>query len=262
MYGPLHHVYLSAHGTWSSTSWLGEVAQIGLRLPFASRTAGPAKGAIWTPLANGDVTADTGSTSGTNGQLSRTWTSRIGPIGSLDNFDDAAQVNAAEDVWTFLNAIKAYTYSGFRWTHVKMAPVGIGGDFEAPASTYSFSSPLAGTGTSCAPPQVALACSLRAPVIGKRGRGRIYLPAVTASQIASDGTVATTMNSAVRTAFKTMIDALQAASLLSDYQPIVSVFSAGASDCIRPSEIRIGDRWDTQQRRRAQVPEAYAITTL
>ena len=258
----LHHVYLSIHGEWTSTAWLGESAQVGLRLPFAYVTGGPAKGSIWTPEANGEVVADTGVTAGSNGQLARTWTARIGASGSGENWDDAAQVDAAEDVYTFLNAIKAYYYSGFRFTHVKQAAIDPNGNFAGKASVYSFTTPLAGTGTAVAPPQIACALSFRAPVMGRRGRGRMYLPAITQSQIGSDGTVASTMRTVVIGHLQTLVNDLQNVPGLSTYQPILSVLSPGSPTAVRPSELRIGDRWDTQTRRRQQVPEAYTVQAL
>jgi hypothetical protein len=262
MYGPLHHVYLTAHARMSYAPWIGEEAQIGLRIPFANRPNGPDHGSIWVPEANGDVTSQTGVTTGTHGQLSETWTARVGAVGSTDNADPAFQVNLAEHFWTFLDASKAYFGTGLRWTHVKVAPIGLTGDYEAGASTYSFSSELAGTGTAILPPNVALACSLRAPIIGKRGRGRFYLPAITASQCAADGTAVSTMRDALSTNFKALIDAIQGEFTTGQHQPIVSVFSPGATTVIRPSEVRIGNQFDTQQRRRAQVPETYDVLSL
>ena len=258
----LSHVYLSIHGEWTTSAWLGEIAQVGLRLPFAAAATAPDKGSIWTPIENGDVVADTGVTSGTNGQLARTWTARVGASGSGENWDDAAQVDAAEDVYTFLNAIKAYFYSGFRFTHVKQAAIDPSGNFAGKASVYSFTTPLAGTGTSVAPPQVACALSFRAPVMGRRGRGRMYLPAVTGSQIVSDGTVASTMRTTVIGHLATLVNDLQNVPGLSTYLPILSVLSPGSTTAVRPSELRIGDRWDTQKRRRQQVPEAYTVQAL
>lgn len=262
MFGPLHHIYLTAHGEYAHTAWLGETAQIGLRIPVANRVSGPEKGSIWTPVSNGDVTQETGVTTGLHGQLAETWTARAGAIGSLVNADPAFQVNIAEHLWTFLDSIKAYVSSGFRWTHMKVAPIGISGDYESSAATYSLSSPLAGSATTMLPPQIALAVSLRAPIIGQRGRGRVYLPAITHSQVASDGKVASTFATTVMNNFKTLIDNIQGEWATGDVQPIVSVFSPGAADVIRPSEIRVGDRFDTQQRRRRQVPEAYSQVAL
>ena len=258
----LSHVYLTAHGSFTTGPWTGENAQFGLRLPFVPTISAPDKGAIYTPASNGEIVADTGTTAGTNGTLARTWTARIGPVGSDENVDANMQVDMAEDVRTFVNAIKAYTSSAFRWTHVKIAGVDTLGDIPRNSAVYTFTTPVVGTGTTAQPPQVALALSLRANLVGRRGRGRIYVPALAGAILTSDGTLATSPGTTMRTAFKQLVDDLQNLPGTPDYIPIVSVMSADSADAVRPLHIRTGDRLDTIQSRRRQVAETYTTLAL
>lgn len=258
----MNHVYLTAHGSYPSGAWLGESAQIGVRVAFAPTLEAPAKGDIWTPTPSGEIQADFGSQAGTHGTLAKTWKARVGELGSLDNMDAGAQIDMVEDVWKFLNVIKAYQYSGFKWTHVKCSAVTPDGKTPIVSSVYTFTAPLTGAVATGLPPQVAMALSTRANLVGRRGRGRVYVPALASNVIMADGTIGGTEGNAMRAAFKTLIDDLQAQPGLSAYVPIVFVGSADSPTVVRPVEVRTGNRLDTIQSRRRQVAEAYTVTAL
>lgn len=259
----LKHVYMTAHGTYLAGAWVGEGAQIGLRFSYEPVIAAPLKGDIYVPQTGGSIDADFGSLAGTHGTLAKTWKARIGDTGSLENVDAAAQVDLAEDMWKFLNVLKAYQGTEFKWTHVKVAAVDTAGAIPRVASVYTFTTPLAGTtGSGALPPQVALALSTRANLVGRRGRGRVYIPALSQGMLASDGTVNTTNAGIMRNAFKTLIDDVQAAPGLTVNQPIVFVGSHDSTDVVRPVELRTGNRLDTIQSRRRQVAETYTTLAL
>lgn len=261
--GTLHHVYLTAHGELTATEWIGERAQFGLRLPWHYGLNEPDKGSVWTPAENGDVVNDTGTTSTTHGVLTRTWTARLGESGSHENCDASVQADFAEDMWTFLDAIKAYTSNQFKWTEVRIAPVIPGGDYGAPAARWLMNTPLVGTSTSVLlPPQVAIALSLRGPVLGRRGRGRIYLPGLT-SIMASNGTVSNGEADTLKTAFVSLVNNLQQLpGSGQNFYPKVSVMSGSSLTAVRPSEVRVGNHFDIQRRRSMQVSETYRTTLL
>lgn len=262
----VQHVYLTAHGEWTAAEWVGEKAQIGFRMAFAEVGDAPAKGSIFTPMANGDVANLTGTTSGTNGTLTNTFTFRVGATGSTENFDGSWQVNAAEDFWTFLNAIKGLISTTFRWTHIKIAPVLADGKYGAPSAVYTFTSPLAGTASTSnptLPPEVAIALSLRAPVLGRRGRGRMYIPGLTSAALQINGILTTAANSTLRSSMATLVSTVQdLGTATENHQGIVVVTSAGQSTAVRPSEVRVGSHLDVQKRRQDQVSEVYSSTAL
>lgn len=261
----LSHTYVTAHGEWTTANWLGEKAQIGFRLPTIEDSAAPAKGTVFTPVANGDVAQDSGTQAGTNGTLSRTWTARLGPIASIDNMDAANQCDLADDVWTFLNATKSLVAQQFRWTHVKIAPILADGTYGAPSAIYQFTSAMVGTNAafSTLPPELALAVSLRAPIIGRRGRGRIYFPGLCSGSLNStDGTVATATQTTLRDAMSTLVGNLGDNPGAEVYGTLLAVMSAGSATAVRPSQVRVGNHFDVQRRRQHQVPESYSSVNL
>jgi len=260
----LQHIYLTAHGEWTSTSWIGETAQIGLRLPIVLEDEQPPVGSIYTPIENGDVVLDSGTHAGANGTLVRAWTARLGGTGSLFNADAAYQADLADDMHTFLNSIKSRVGDKFSWTHTKIAPILADGTYGAPSAVYTFTTPVAGTSTSDhLPPELAVAVSMRAGLIGRRGRGRMYLPGLTTSQIDGDtGTVVVGTRTALATALSELITNLQNPPFVSEYKPIVSVMSAGSATAVRPAEVRVGNHFDVQRRRQHQVPEEYTVQPL
>lgn len=258
----IQSVYLTAHGSYSSGAWVGESAQIGVRLAFAPVANAPAKGDIWTPTPGGTITPTFGNQAGANGNLAKTWTARLGDTGSLDNFDAAAQIDAAEDMRKFLAVIKTYQHTTFRWTHIKCAAVDATGKTPVVASVYTLTAPLAGAAAAALPPQIALALSTRSNLVGRRGRGRVYIPALVASTLAGDGTVSTGNADAMRAAFKTLIDDLQSTPGFATMIPLVSTMSADSATVVRPVEVRTGNRLDTIQSRRRQVAESYTTTAL
>lgn len=258
----MQHVYVTAHGSWHSGPWVGEAAQFGLRLCVSPVIGAPNMGTVFTPQVNGDVVRDQGSAAGTHGTLARTFSCRIGPVGSELNWDAAYQIDVAEDIWTFLNTGRANTSAAFRWTHVKQAAVSAAGDTLEHSSVYTFSSPLVGSGTGTLPPQTALAVSLRANLIGRRGRGRLYWPALPNVALASDGTVDGSVASNFRSNLKQLVDNLQDPPGAPDYIPIVSILSPGQATAVRPEQVRTGNRFDTIQSRRRQVSESYTALPL
>ena len=269
----LQHIYVTAHGSFDSGPWVGESAQFGVRLSIAQASAQPEKGERFTMPLNGDVVIDQGVQAGTNGTLTRTWTARRGPVGTMEDCDAGFQIDCAEDVRAFLNAVKGLVGPQFSWKSVKLAPIGlvpvtrngvttIEGRNLAASSVYTFTVPLAGTGTYLMPPQCAMAISMRANIIGRRGRGRIYLPALSQLSVAQDGTLAASQTTTARAAFVALIEALQQLPGSPDYTPLVVITSAGQTDAIRPVEVRTGNRFDTIRSRREQVPEVYTPTAL
>lgn len=261
----LQHVYLTAHGEFTAANWVGETAQMGVRLAFAEVGAEPAKGSTFTMQANGEAVGDSGTQAGTNGTLNKTWTARLGPTGSLENFDAAQQIDVAEDFRTLLNAVKVYQTSGFRWTHIKIAPISASGAYCQPSAIYQLTTPIAGTGSGSLlslPPEVALALSFRANVIGRSGRGRMYLPALHSTIGDYDGTPIGSVRTTIAGWVQTFVGNLENAAGIDEQTPILAVTSAGKSTAVRPSQVRIGNHFDVQRRRQHQATETYTSVTL
>lgn len=258
----MQHVYMTAHGSFNSGPYLGESAQIGVRLAFAPKASAPVAGETFTLQTNGDATPLFGTQAGTNGSLAKTWEARVGSVGSPFTWGATEQIAAAEAFRTLLIALKAYQNSAFSWKTVKQAAIDATGHTIETQSVYTFTAAQAGSGTNPLPAQNALAVTLRANIMGRTGRGRYYLPAM-ATALTSDGTITTSATTAIRSATKTFIDSVQAidsGNVL--YMPIVTVTSAGKATGVRPVEVRTGQLIDTIKSRRAQADEVYTSLTL
>lgn len=263
--GQFQHIYVSAHGTYDDAPWQDETAQIGFRVAVVPITEEPSPGHPFThPTDHGDITLDIGTTVGASGVLTHGWTARLGPSGSTHNVTAAIQLDIAEDVVTFLSSIKTYQSNGFRWRYIKIAPQDSLGHYgEAAASVYDLSTPIAGVGTGdMMPPECAVAMSLRAPISGRRGRGRMYLPAVVETALAPNGTIGGSALTNLGTALATLIADVDDAPGLDVYTPVVCVTSSGQPGAVRPSEVRVGSLWDVQRRRQAQAAETYISQAL
>lgn len=264
MAGPMRTVYQTIHGEFHSGPFVGEQAQIGLRLAFAETEGVPARGETFEPNLHGDPTVDFGTEAGTNGVLSKTWKARVGDTGSLDNWDSGAQIAAAEITRDWLNQWKTWNSSAFRWTHVKSACVDVDGKTPVAASTYTFNTPIVGTATTnVMPAQVALAVSLRANIAGRKGRGRVYWPAIAGSLVGGDGSLNPAATTDAVNQFKAYVNNLGGIYGISTFhRSFVVITSAPAQYAVRPVEVRLGNLFDTIKSRRAQVEESYGAATL
>ena len=118
--------------------------------------------------------------------------------------------------------------------------------------------PGTGTGDSL-PSQNALAISLSAGVRPNDTpfRGRFYLPAMAADVIGPDGTMDTLVRDNVASKVAAFIQELANAG----HTPIVwSRVTEGLFGVV--TQIRVGNKMDTIRRRRNQLPEAYAETSI
>lgn len=264
--GKLQHIYVTAHGEFTSAPWLGEFGQIGLRMTVEPALEEPARGSVYTPYADhGDITLKNESSVGTHGTLLQSWEARLGPVGSLDNADAAFQKDLAEDFWTFLDTIRQWQHAQWRWTHIKIAGVQSDGKSATGSSVYNFSAPVVGvqTGAFALPPEVALAVSLRAGILGRRGRGRMYIPALATPMVdMTTGVTSGTNGPTMATALKTLVTNLEDAPGIENYGPVVCVMSAGSLTAVRPTEARVGTHLDVQRRRQAQTKEGYYASAL
>ena len=260
----LQHVYVTAHGVYTSANWVGEVAQVGVRCVLSRSVSVPGRGSIWTlPTGNGDVEAAYATVAGPNGTLTQQWTARVGQTGSPVNADAGVQIDLAEDMRTFIASCSARISNYFRWTHVKIAPVLASGKYGGPSSIYNFTSPvIGGDATGMLPPEVAIAVSWRAPVLGRRGRGRVYLPATAQDAIVQDGLVSASWQLALANAAKTLVANLENFPGVDGLNGTFVTMSAGSASAVIPTEARVGSHADSQRRRQQDVPEVYTVVAL
>lgn len=251
------HLYVTAHGE-ATGGWLGETAQVGLRVLY--RPVLSSNGPIVDVPDNGPVSATYNDYSNTLFNAVETFEATFpgyqGPTTSV--LEDLANDFAA-----WMTTMKPQVASHFRWTHVKVAPIERGtGKYLAPSSIFTLKTPIAGTGANTFPPEVAIACSMRAGIVGKRGRGRIYLPFPSSSTAAAEGRLGSTARTACATGLHTLIKAIEDAPGVDVYKTNVVVMSAANTTAVIPTEVRVGDHFDAQRRRQHQVEENYLIQSL
>ncbi len=259
----MQHVYLTVHGEYKDGPYLGEAAQIGFRFAFAPVLTAPVMGETFDMAEHGDAVPAFGTLAGTSGTLTKAWTARVGPDGSGENWSDAEQVAAGEAAYALATALKAYENNNYHWTHVKQAPIDALGKTIGTGSTFTFTTKPTGAGTAALPAQSAVAVSTRANIVGRTGRGRFYVPALSDAILSNDGTISGTPAVNLKAAAKAYIDAMQGiGGTLSLWQPLNVITSAGKASAVRPVEVRIGDLVDTIRSRRAQVEETYTVLPL
>lgn len=119
--------------------------------------------------------------------------------------------------------------------------------------------PIAGTSSvDGLPVQTAIVVSLRTPAPGARGRGRMYLPAPDVGSITQLGRLASTRQQTVADLLRDFFDAWNAASTTE----AAGVVSQVGSSVTALNQVRVGNVFDTQRRRRDQLPEVYVTNAL
>lgn len=250
------HLYVTAHGEWSSAPWLGEKAQIGLRVSRWGFNQ-PGTRIILPSLTDSTETFEE-TTSGKFRTL-RTFTSDSDTSLAYPAIMD----DIASDMDLFLTDMKAHQSSMFRWTEIRVAAIeNATGKYLYPASRYEYLTPLAGAASAPMPPEVAIAMSYRTQVVGKRGRGRMYLPALVTGTLDGSGTVSSAKRTAITNSLKNLHDNLSNLPGIDTYNCGLVICSANSTSAIVPREVRVGSHFDVQRRRQHQVEEAYTSLSV
>lgn len=120
-----------------------------------------------------------------------------------------------------------------------------------------------GTGTPRLPAQGALVASLRTNTPGASGRGRLYWPAVGAS-IDTNLRLSSPTTAAFAADMKTYLNNI-AGALAASFTSIgfnLAVRSRATQTTPHVARIQVGNVFDTQRRRRDNIPEAYSTVTM
>ena len=115
-----------------------------------------------------------------------------------------------------------------------------------------------GSNNSGLPPQVSEVISLRTSTAGARGRGRMYFPNLNVSAVNTTGRIQSLIQSDLATQFENFINGWNANADLFD----VHVASPTGGFTTRVNQIRVGDVFDTQRRRRDALPEVYLLKPI
>lgn len=237
--------YLSMHGAFTSGTWVGEIAQVGIRGTAVD------SGGFFTPVVNSPLgefeavsdgaveqTADYNITYGFRGTSILTQTH---------------QKAMAAAALTYVGAIKSLQInSGFVWNEFRLAALDANNDYINGATVFSLRTPVAGTGGQTQLPQSCVVASLRSGGRTARTRGRMYVPA-SGIALATGGLVGSTQIAAVGNATAALVNALEAVN--ANIYPGVVSLKYGTFSTI--TTVKVGDEVDTQRRRRYKRPETY-----
>ena len=263
------HLYVVAQGDYTDSSLANEVWQVGLRF-FASATGTPDE--VGTFVSSWDVVPVNHARTETDWRIDGNW-SVEGGINDLDPADWLNdQLAPAFDAWMGQASISQVC----RLRALKVYPIGAPTGLVIPAPPYSTGSPVAltwtsnypvcGGGTTPLPLQASVVASHRTAQIGRRGRGRMYLPVPPIGAMSTAGSAASQLASGY------ISGALAAqVQLLEDCQ--IDIAGAGFN-CFPAvtgspwesyaliSSVQVGNYIDTQRRRRNALNETYSTSAV
>ena len=260
MAGPVH-LLTTFQGGYVGARLVQETWQFGVRWRLSDAPADPV-GSLptdWQPVAT------TVNRTETNWDITGNW-KMAGPLLNEFDIDDWLNDQVAPAITTLINS--AYFSSTVELLRVNVYPIGSDGK-AIPAPPYAGGSPVTltwhanatpnGTGNSNnVPLQVSSVASFRTQQVGRRGRGRIYLPAIAATDVATGGFYSTAKVEVMPelvAQFLTDAHISLGGATERHVDPIVT--GAPYSEYAAINEVRVGDVLDTQRRRRKSIQEVW-----
>lgn len=179
------------------------------------------------------------------------------PIRGEENTD---LETAIKTWWTAMQSTVNPLCDQVRLTGFKYNAIGTDGHYETPEEPNTVTwTPVAGTNTGppVFPPQCAWVVSLRTGFSGKSYNGRIYIPFIMGAAFLSDGfAISSSYTDAMSGVMKHFLDDLNAVYAEHSGGRVSVVSSKGFSNPV--TAVRVGNRIDTQRRRRRGLVETYA----
>ena len=246
------HALLVANGTYPGEP--DEVWQVGIRL-IINHDATP-------PVDHGTLPVNTVS----DDSVSRTeslWdiTSRWKLLSGLDVFqpDDYLNDQAAPAFTTWIGAYPIST--DCKLDRLKLSPITAAGKvslLRTAELTWTSSNPGGSDSTPQMPLQIAMASSWQTPVLGRRGRGRIYPPASGTGKVSGGSGVFNSSDcNAARDASIALLEALSFLHTGFGWSTVPIVTGAPWTKYGEILEVRVSNIPDTQRRRRNRLPPTY-----
>lgn len=257
------HFYVTVQGDYTSTSLANEVWQFGTRWIWTNVTPDP----IGTLPQDLNIVADSVNRNETAWTIVGNW-GVTGAAASSFHADDWLNDQLAPAVQTMFNNTRFG--SMIRVRTIKVYPIGSNGR-AIPAPPYAQGTPMlltyksgnypVGTGATMLPPQTSCVVSLRTGQTGRRGKGRLFLPPLpTAQMSSSDGLLATGTADGVALLVANFLTAgtidLEVPTG-SHTRPIVT--GSPWTNYATVVNTAVGNVFDTQRRRRAQLDEVYSL---
>jgi hypothetical protein len=217
--------------------------------------------------------------SGTAFGGSETWSTGFfmgSPSADVVGVNAPGSQNIAAAWETFFETQAHYISDTFKTVQVKTAMLNADGTTDLDEiDYYTYPAPISGGGPAGPlPAQIALAATLTSDnQRGLAAKGRMYLPGVAIPVQTANGKISDTTTTALANGLKTFLDAVNTAAGTSGSLILASkgrkqanqvngdtIYIGGVSAFV--TGCRIGDIYDTQQRRRRQLPETYTVRVL
>lgn len=156
--------------------------------------------------------------------------------------------------YTPLPPLKSFYKTTTRLVRVEMRKIK---PLEEIVTSWDTDLPIAGTSTTDQlAPQISVLVSLRTALIGRRNRGRVYLPSPTETMELASGAMSSSDAQTVADLFSTMMDNIQTAGVQA-----VTVYSAANNDDNVVTSVKVDQRF-RQQRKRAIESPLYSTSTV
>lgn len=257
------HLLLNIRGGYTAAGLTAEKWQCGVRLALFAGPSGNSAPQVGTLPNNWQPSPVNISRAETNWRIDGNWDIDLGAGAHFapdDYLND--QVAPAVNNW-FRNTIH---YSGARVESLQLYPIGPDGTV-LPAPPYSQGTPCTLTwsannpvGTASGgglPLQIAVVASHRTPQTGRRGRGRMFLPAIASSFVSANGTIASTEAQEAATRQATLLESLTYFNLTTEFfvRPIIT--GSPWTQYAFITQTQCGTVPDTQRRRRNALVETF-----
>lgn len=262
------HLLLTIRGSYTNSTLSTESFQTGVRLALFSGPSGDSAPQVGTLPNNWEPQAENISRTETDWTIDGNWSIDLGAGASFapDDFLND-QVAPAVNAW-FENAVH---WSVGRIDSLQLYPIGPNGK-ALPAPPYSQGTPCtltwtankpAGTASGGgAPLQIAVVASHRTPQTGRRGRGRMFLPAIAASFIGTDGQIASTQRQLAADRQAALLESLTYFSPVSEFYVRPIVTGAPWTQYAMITQVQVGSVPDTQRRRRNALVETVSTAAV
>lgn len=252
------HAYVVFSGT--NDQALAEHWQFGIRYMLQSNLSTPD---TFGGLPTFDVDAAAVHRDETDWTIDSAWNAGVGGAGPIsiddwlnDQLLPAGQALFASGIMNntgYLNSIKVSPINGLGHTV----------DLRTAIGTYKSPPPQGTNSSGLLPLENTTVVSWTTPVIGPKGKGRIYLPYESKNRIGSDGRLDSGAVSATVAAVVDFIEATAVTSgILSGLWALPIVTGGNYSQFGQITGLRVGNVVDTQRRRRRQEPEVYSTAPV
>lgn len=243
-------VYSGGYTDHSDENW-----QFGIRCQFGAGPTIPDPSGALVPFG---ISAASVTRTETDWTINSTWNADLTGLVNL-SVDDWLNDQLAPAAATFFGA--THISSKVRLDSIKASPItasGHVGELRTAILTWTSSNPVGPSSGNMLPLEVALAVSWQTPQIGKRGKGRIYLPPHAVGSVDADGMVLDSVCQDDRDAAIAWLEASKITpGIITGISAIPIVTGSPWTQYGQILECRVGNVWDAQRRRRRQLTEVY-----